>query len=150
MFLFSYQNLLKFQGQLNKARKPNFLIVDKNTSIAEIEDAFRSFCGRKDLYLLTKLAKLILFRWWHCDNTHKSTCGRNDSLPSGSARGQHSNSTRNTLKGNALWRVKGQHIEPGSWFNQSRRYEIIWTRPMTFYHSMFHSLIPPICDEQHT
>jgi len=39
----------KFQGQLNKARKPNFLIVDKNTSITEIEDAFRSFCGRKDL-----------------------------------------------------------------------------------------------------
>ncbi|KAL3077316.1 hypothetical protein niasHS_013305 [Heterodera schachtii] len=44
--------LLGGVGQLNKARKPNFVIVDKNTSVAEIEDAFRTFCTRDDIAII--------------------------------------------------------------------------------------------------
>uniref|UniRef100_A0A1I7ZT36 V-type proton ATPase subunit F n=1 Tax=Steinernema glaseri TaxID=37863 RepID=A0A1I7ZT36_9BILA len=39
-------------GELNKARKPNYLIVDKNTSITEIEDAFKSFTTRDDIAII--------------------------------------------------------------------------------------------------
>lgn len=28
-------------GQLNKARKPNYFIVDKNTAVTEIEEVFK-------------------------------------------------------------------------------------------------------------
>uniref|UniRef100_A0A183C7D2 V-type proton ATPase subunit F n=1 Tax=Globodera pallida TaxID=36090 RepID=A0A183C7D2_GLOPA len=44
--------LLGGVGQLNKARKPNFVIVDKNTSVAEIEDAFRTFTARDDIAII--------------------------------------------------------------------------------------------------
>lgn len=37
---------------MNKARKPNFLIVDKNTGVAEIEEAFRTFCARDDIAII--------------------------------------------------------------------------------------------------
>jgi V-type H+-transporting ATPase subunit F len=40
------------QGQLNKERKPNFLIVDKNTGVAQIEEAFRTFCTRPDIAII--------------------------------------------------------------------------------------------------
>ena len=39
-------------GQLNKERKPNFLIVDKNTGVAQIEEAFRTFCTRPDIAII--------------------------------------------------------------------------------------------------
>lgn len=39
-------------GQLNKARKPNFLIVDKNTTTHEIEEAFKGFCARDDIAII--------------------------------------------------------------------------------------------------
>ncbi|KAK0393419.1 hypothetical protein QR680_000203 [Steinernema hermaphroditum] len=39
-------------GELNKARKPNYLIVDKNTSITEIEDAFKGFVAREDISII--------------------------------------------------------------------------------------------------
>ncbi|CAK5084561.1 unnamed protein product [Meloidogyne enterolobii] len=39
-------------GQINKARKSNFLIVDKNTHVSEIEEAFRSFCSRDDIAII--------------------------------------------------------------------------------------------------
>lgn len=39
-------------GQLNKARKPNYLIVDKNTTVNEIEDVFKDFCARDDVAII--------------------------------------------------------------------------------------------------
>ncbi|CAI4232241.1 unnamed protein product [Auanema sp. JU1783] len=39
-------------GELNKARKPNYLIVDKNTVVQEIEDAFKSLCSRDDIAII--------------------------------------------------------------------------------------------------
>ncbi|XP_046331652.1 V-type proton ATPase subunit F-like [Haliotis rubra] len=39
-------------GEMNKHRHPNFLIVDKNTSVTEIEDVFRSFLKRDDIAII--------------------------------------------------------------------------------------------------
>ncbi|KAK1875311.1 V-type proton ATPase subunit F [Dissostichus eleginoides] len=36
-------------GELNKNRKPNFLVVEKETSVAEIEETFKSFLARSDI-----------------------------------------------------------------------------------------------------
>ncbi|CAI5443504.1 unnamed protein product [Caenorhabditis angaria] len=44
--------LLGGVGELNKARKPNYLIVDKGTSLQEIEDAFKGFCARDDIAII--------------------------------------------------------------------------------------------------
>ncbi|ULU03854.1 hypothetical protein L3Y34_016966 [Caenorhabditis briggsae] len=44
--------LLGGVGELNKARKPNYLIVDKQTTIQEIEDAFKGFCARDDVAII--------------------------------------------------------------------------------------------------
>jgi len=30
-------------GELDRHRKPNFLVVDKNTSVSDIEEAFKTF-----------------------------------------------------------------------------------------------------------
>ncbi|NXP41820.1 VATF ATPase, partial [Leiothrix lutea] len=34
-------------GELDKHRRPNFLVVEKETSLAEIEETFRCVCGGK-------------------------------------------------------------------------------------------------------
>jgi len=39
-------------GELNKSRQPNFQVVDKNTSVSEIEEAFKSFTHRSDIAIL--------------------------------------------------------------------------------------------------
>ncbi|KAI1711636.1 ATP synthase (F/14-kDa) subunit domain-containing protein [Ditylenchus destructor] len=39
-------------GQLNKARKPNYFIVDKNTSVTEIEETFQNFVSREDIAII--------------------------------------------------------------------------------------------------
>ena len=39
-------------GQLNKARKPNYFIVEKGTSVMEIEESFRSFLARDDIAIV--------------------------------------------------------------------------------------------------
>uniref|UniRef100_A0A915PJD1 V-type proton ATPase subunit F n=1 Tax=Setaria digitata TaxID=48799 RepID=A0A915PJD1_9BILA len=39
-------------GELNKARRPNYFIVDKNTSISEIEETFKDFCSRDDIAII--------------------------------------------------------------------------------------------------
>uniref|UniRef100_A0A8C7G7J7 V-type proton ATPase subunit F n=1 Tax=Oncorhynchus kisutch TaxID=8019 RepID=A0A8C7G7J7_ONCKI len=39
-------------GELNKNRKPNFLVVEKETSIAEIEETFKSFLTRNDIGII--------------------------------------------------------------------------------------------------
>ncbi|KAK6039076.1 V-type ATPase, F subunit [Cooperia oncophora] len=44
--------LLGGVGELNKARKPNYLIVDKHTGVQEIEEAFRSFVARDDIAII--------------------------------------------------------------------------------------------------
>uniref|UniRef100_A0A0M3I2L6 V-type proton ATPase subunit F n=1 Tax=Ascaris lumbricoides TaxID=6252 RepID=A0A0M3I2L6_ASCLU len=44
--------LLGGVGELNKARKPNYLIVDKTTSVSEIEDMFKTFCSRDDIAIV--------------------------------------------------------------------------------------------------
>uniref|UniRef100_A0A8C7M1R1 V-type proton ATPase subunit F n=1 Tax=Oncorhynchus kisutch TaxID=8019 RepID=A0A8C7M1R1_ONCKI len=39
-------------GELNKNRSPNFLVVEKETSIAEIEETFKSFLTRNDIGII--------------------------------------------------------------------------------------------------
>ncbi|KAM5171091.1 V-type proton ATPase subunit F [Mantella aurantiaca] len=39
-------------GELNKNRKPNFLVVEKETSVTEIEETFRSFLQRDDIGII--------------------------------------------------------------------------------------------------
>uniref|UniRef100_T1ISQ8 V-type proton ATPase subunit F n=1 Tax=Strigamia maritima TaxID=126957 RepID=T1ISQ8_STRMM len=39
-------------GEMNKARQPNFLVVDKNTSVSEIEDTFKRFTRRDDIDII--------------------------------------------------------------------------------------------------
>lgn len=41
-----------FHRQLNKARKPNYFIVDKNTSVTEIEESFKNFVSRDDIAII--------------------------------------------------------------------------------------------------
>ncbi|XP_066851473.1 V-type proton ATPase subunit F [Anser cygnoides] len=44
--------LLGGVGELNKHRKANFLVVEKETSVAEIEETFRSFLCREDIGII--------------------------------------------------------------------------------------------------
>ncbi|XP_075781050.1 V-type proton ATPase subunit F [Pelodiscus sinensis] len=44
--------LLGGVGELNKHRKPNFLVVEKETSVTEIEETFRSFLAREDVGII--------------------------------------------------------------------------------------------------
>lgn len=39
-------------GQLNKARKPNYFIVDKNSAVTEIEEVFKNFVSRDDIAII--------------------------------------------------------------------------------------------------
>lgn len=39
-------------GELNKKREPNFLVVNKNTSRHDIEEAFRGFLKRDDIAII--------------------------------------------------------------------------------------------------
>ncbi|XP_070610652.1 V-type proton ATPase subunit F [Erythrolamprus reginae] len=41
--------LLGGVGELDKHRRPNFLVVEKETSLTEIEETFRSFLAREDI-----------------------------------------------------------------------------------------------------
>ncbi|CAD6198456.1 unnamed protein product [Caenorhabditis auriculariae] len=56
--------LLGGVGELNKARKPNYLIVDKSTELQAIEDAFKTFCSREDIAIILinqHVAEMIRF-----------------------------------------------------------------------------------------
>ena len=37
---------------MNKNRQPNFLVVDKNTSVTEVEDCLKSFIKRDDIDII--------------------------------------------------------------------------------------------------
>jgi len=39
-------------GELDKHRKPNFLVVDKNTSVSDVEEAFKTFSTRDDIAII--------------------------------------------------------------------------------------------------
>ncbi|KAJ8035764.1 putative V-type proton ATPase subunit F [Holothuria leucospilota] len=39
-------------GEMNKARKPNFMVVEKDTSVHDIEECFNSFLGRNDIAII--------------------------------------------------------------------------------------------------
>jgi len=39
-------------GEINKNRQPNFLVVDKNTSVSEIEESFKKFIRRDDIDII--------------------------------------------------------------------------------------------------
>ena len=39
-------------GEMNKARSPNFLVVDKNTGVGEIDECFKSFLNREDIAII--------------------------------------------------------------------------------------------------
>merc|ERR1711931_294340 len=49
-------------GELNRKREPNFFVVDKNTSVSEIEDTFKSYLSRGDISIIfinQNLAEMI-------------------------------------------------------------------------------------------
>ncbi|KAK8781096.1 hypothetical protein V5799_017563 [Amblyomma americanum] len=39
-------------GEINKQRQPNFKVVDKNTSVSEIEECFKNFVKRGDVDII--------------------------------------------------------------------------------------------------
>uniref|UniRef100_A0AC35U6H0 V-type proton ATPase subunit F n=1 Tax=Rhabditophanes sp. KR3021 TaxID=114890 RepID=A0AC35U6H0_9BILA len=39
-------------GELNKARKTNYFIVDKSTGVTEIEEAFKNLVDREDIAII--------------------------------------------------------------------------------------------------
>ncbi|VDN59479.1 unnamed protein product [Dracunculus medinensis] len=39
-------------GELDKSRRPNYLIVGKDTPAGEIEETFKSFCSRDDVAII--------------------------------------------------------------------------------------------------
>jgi len=39
-------------GEINKNRQPNFFVVDKNTSISELEEVFKKFIRRDDIDII--------------------------------------------------------------------------------------------------
>uniref|UniRef100_A0A0A9YU32 V-type proton ATPase subunit F n=1 Tax=Lygus hesperus TaxID=30085 RepID=A0A0A9YU32_LYGHE len=58
-------------GEINKNRQPNFMVVDKNTSVGEIEDTFKRFIKRDDVDIILinqNVAELIR----HCIDAHTS------------------------------------------------------------------------------
>ncbi|KAI6183559.1 V-type proton ATPase subunit F [Aphelenchoides bicaudatus] len=59
-------------GQLNKARKPNYFIVDKNTAVTEIEEVFKNFVSREDIAIILinqHVAEMIRY----CVDQHTSS-----------------------------------------------------------------------------
>ena len=44
--------LLGGVGEINNKREPNFLVVNKDTSVSDIEDAFRKFTSRSDIAII--------------------------------------------------------------------------------------------------
>ena len=50
-----FVNVLKSNlgiGEMNKNRQPNFLVVDKNTSVTEVEECLKSFIRRDDIDII--------------------------------------------------------------------------------------------------
>ncbi|KZC09424.1 V-type proton ATPase subunit F 1 [Dufourea novaeangliae] len=44
--------LLGGVGEINKHRQPNFMVVDKNTPVIDIEDTFKRFIKRDDIDII--------------------------------------------------------------------------------------------------
>ncbi|XP_069485641.1 V-type proton ATPase subunit F [Ambystoma mexicanum] len=61
-------------GELNKNRKPNFLAVEKDMSVAEIEETFRSFLARDDI-------AIILINQYIAEMIRHAIDGHNRSIP---------------------------------------------------------------------
>ncbi|CAB0005184.1 unnamed protein product [Nesidiocoris tenuis] len=61
--------LLGGVGEINKNRQPNFMVVDKNTGVGEIEETFKRFIKRDDVDIILinqNVAELIR----HCIDSH--------------------------------------------------------------------------------
>ncbi|XP_071943490.1 V-type proton ATPase subunit F-like [Antedon mediterranea] len=39
-------------GEMNKSRQPNFKVIEKDTSVSEIEDCFKTFLARQDIAII--------------------------------------------------------------------------------------------------
>lgn len=58
-------------GEINKHRQPNFFVVDKTTSVSEIEETFKKFLRRDDVDIILicqNIAEMIR----HVIDTHSS------------------------------------------------------------------------------
>lgn len=44
--------LLGGVGELDKNRRPNFYVVEKNTSVSDIEETFKTFTSRDDIAII--------------------------------------------------------------------------------------------------
>jgi V-type H+-transporting ATPase subunit F len=58
-------------GEINKNRQSNFMVVDKNTSISEIEETFKKFLRRDDIDIILinqNIAEMIR----HVIDTHST------------------------------------------------------------------------------
>jgi len=57
-------------GELNKARQPNYLVVDKNTAVSEIEEMFRKFTQRDDIAVVLINQNIADMIRYTIDNYH--------------------------------------------------------------------------------
>ncbi|KAF0299483.1 V-type proton ATPase subunit F [Amphibalanus amphitrite] len=58
-------------GEMNKSRKPNFMVVNKETPLNEIEDAFKKFVTRDDIDIIL-INQIIAEQIRHVIDGHSS------------------------------------------------------------------------------
>jgi len=58
-------------GEMNKSRKPNFMVVDKNTPLNDIEDIFKKFIARDDIDIIL-INQMIAEQIRHVIDSHTS------------------------------------------------------------------------------
>ncbi|XP_037080823.1 V-type proton ATPase subunit F-like [Pollicipes pollicipes] len=58
-------------GELNKSRKPNFMVVDKNTPLNDIEECFKKFLSRDDIDIIL-INQIIAEQIRHVIDSHSS------------------------------------------------------------------------------
>ncbi|CAF87775.1 unnamed protein product [Tetraodon nigroviridis] len=83
-------------GELNKNRKPNFLVVEKDTSITEIEETFKSFLARR-----------------HRHHPDQPVHRRDDPPRHRRPHAVHPGRAGDPVQGAPLRRVQGLHPAPG-------------------------------------
>jgi V-type H+-transporting ATPase subunit F len=115
------------QGQLNKSRKSNFLIVDKNTGIHELEEKFREFCTRDDIAIILinqHVAEMIRYQVdQHVASIPTVLEIPSKEMPYDASKVINKQIISNSQVCNLIFFI-GQHIEPCSWPYKPRGHEI--------------------------
>ncbi|XP_015431153.1 PREDICTED: V-type proton ATPase subunit F [Dufourea novaeangliae] len=62
--------LLGGVGEINKHRQPNFMVVDKNTPVIDIEDTFKRFIKRDDIDIIQIITIYVAEMIRHVIDSH--------------------------------------------------------------------------------